>query len=729
MKMMQIQYIALFLVGSFSLAAASNGMRGAAASSQLQHPPPAFPIKAAAGPAAAKKTALPTLDSTTVTWKVKNLNYYDLTKEWKDPFAGGAKKMTDAEMNDAQTKRKKAKSSGKQAPLGPAGLGEGVKHIDKGLGAIGDGFKDLGKDINKDIDEGVKNTDKGIADAAKGKAGKDINKDIDAGLKHTDKSIADAANVKNGASKDGADGLLDGVLPETLADGKMPWPTQLFGEGDTVVDAVQSWRQRHHQMSMLRTKRGRHSLAQQVAQQLSALGPMTVQKALRRTLEGAVKDVLACDPSQGPMPAPAPAPAPGPAKSIIPDGIRPSVLKLSVSRFRAMAPSPASAPSPAPGPSPMSACPQPKVHVALLPGGKMKNKHRNSLLNSEKRVTLTLRLGNIDYDKVNKAVHKEIGRPISTLKAAVEKAVQKAVLEVLPGPFHTSHVSVTLSSGSAVALLQLTTATPVATITITPTGDWTAEKLMAGFREGRFSEMEKFVRLWVIAIYGPLRGALVAGKTLKDITVTAGRLSLVEKRSGGRLLNAPVPQAISVAVTVYDRPGNGMNDLHFAATELKKALLSGELMERIRSAIYAVTGVVPKVSGLRVKAKVIKQWDIVKCENHMTQLVKSFTVHYTRDQVPMALYNECTNFMTKISFSHDYVLDKRDAARCRAATRKFSMKWKGGKNNNPEDFAGMCGNFCEAKYGNDAPQCRMADPAHASKLTPPAWKEVTPPAA
>jgi len=71
MKMMQIQYIALFLVGSFSLAAASKGMRGAAASSQLQHPPPAFPIKAAAGPAAAKKTALPTLDSTTVTWKVK----------------------------------------------------------------------------------------------------------------------------------------------------------------------------------------------------------------------------------------------------------------------------------------------------------------------------------------------------------------------------------------------------------------------------------------------------------------------------------------------------------------------------------------------------------------------------------------------------------------------------------------------------------------------------------
>jgi len=624
--------------------------------------------------------------------------------------------MTDAEMNDAQTKRKKAKSSGKQAPLGPAGLGEGVKHIDKGLGAIGDGFKDLGKDINKDIDEGVKNTDKGIADAAKGKAGKDINKDIDEGLKHTDKSIADAANVKNGASKDGADGFLDGVLPETLADGKMPWPTQLFGEGDTVVDAVQSWRQRHHQMSMLRTKRGRHSLAQQVAQQLSALGPMTVQKALRRTLEGAVKDVLACDPSQGPMPAPAPAPAPGPAKSLIPDGIRPSAVKLSVSRFRAMAPSPASAPSPAPGPSPMSACPQPKVHVALLPGGKMKNKHRNSLLNSKKRVTLTLRLGNIDYDKVN-------GSP--TLKAKLHKAVQKAVSLVLPGPFDTSHVSVTLSSGSVVTLLQLTTATPVATITITPTGDWTAEKLMAGFKEGRFWEMEKIVRDWV----NDSTAMLVAGKILKDITVTASKPKLVEKRSGGRLLNAPVPQAISVAVTVYDRPGNGMNDLHFAATELKKALLSGELMERIRSAIYAVTGVVPKVSGLRVKAKVIKQWDIVKCENHMTQLVKSFTVHYTRDQVPMALYNECTNFMTKISFSHDYVLDKRDAARCRDATRKFSMKWKGGKNNNPEDFAGMCGNFCEAKYGNDAPQCRMANPAHASKLTPPAWKEVTPPAA
>ena len=29
----------------------------------------------------------------------------------------------------------------------------------------------------------------------------------------------------------------------------------------------------------------------------------------------------------------------------------------------------------------------------------------------------------------------------------------------------------------------------------------------------------------------------------------------------------------------------------------------------------------------------------------------------------MALYNECTNFLTKMSFSHDYVLDPQDTVR------------------------------------------------------------------
>jgi len=694
MKMMQIQCLTLFLLGSFSLAAASNGMRGTSARSQLQPLPPAFPIAAAPGPATAPKAKLPTLDSTTVTWKVDNLNYYDLTKEWKDPFAGGAKKMSDSEMNDAQTKQKKAQSSGKQAPLGPAGLGDSVKHIDKGIGAIGEDLKNLGKDMDKDMDESVKHTEKNIEDSpANGKAAKG------------DTASGGASTGKKGASKDGADGLLGDL-------GKMPWPTKLFGEVDTVVDAVKTWRRRHHQMSMLRTKRGRHSLAQHVAQQLSTLGPMTVQKALRTTLEGAIKDVLACDPSQGPMPspapAPAPAPAPGPAKSIIPAGLRHSAVRLSVSKFRPMAPSPASAPSPAPGPSPMSACPQPKVHVALLPGGKMKKKHRGRLLNApgggKKQVSLSHRLANIDYDKVHNNPN---------LEAAVRAAVQKGVVDGLPSGFDTSHVSVTLSSGSVVA-----------SITITPVGDWTAKKLRNKIDQ---DTMKSRVLSNVKAVTS-LKSALVAGKTLNDITASAVGPKVVEIRSRGRLLNAPAvptPQSISVAVTVYDRPGNGMNDLHYAATELKKALLSGELMERIRSAIYAVTGVVPKVSGLRVKAKVIEQWDIIKCETHMTELIKSFTVHYTRRQVPMALYNECTNFMTKISFSHDYVLDKRDAARCRAATRKFASKWKSGKNNNPADFAGMCGNFCEAKYGNDAPQCRMASPAQASEL----WMEITPPMA
>lgn len=182
-----------------------------------------------------------------------------------------------------------------------------------------------------------------------------------------------------------------------------------------------------------------------------------------------------------------------------------------------------------------------------------------------------------------------------------------------------------------------------------------------------------------------------------------------KKMKKRHLLNSPPIHATTIIkVTLFERPGNGINDMPGIKQKLKLAVASGELHKSLAAAIHAVTGVEPILAPIKVTTKMIQQWDIQKCGAHMSMLVKSFTVHYTKRQVPMALYNECTNFMTKFSFSHDYVLDSRDAVRCRKATAKFAKRWKLGDNKDPTEFEPMCQNFCEAKFGDDAPQCQLA---------------------
>lgn len=176
------------------------------------------------------------------------------------------------------------------------------------------------------------------------------------------------------------------------------------------------------------------------------------------------------------------------------------------------------------------------------------------------------------------------------------------------------------------------------------------------------------------------------------------------------LLNSPpIHATVLVKVTLFERPGNGLNDMQGVQNHLKQALDSGELKGKIAAAIYGVTGVKPELADIKVKSRAIRLWDHQQCGSHMSKLMKSFTLDYTKRQVPIALYNECTNFMTKMSFSHDYVLDTRDAARCRKATRKFALRWKLGENIDPKDFEPMCLSFCEAKFGDDAPQCSFED--------------------
>jgi len=199
-------------------------------------------------------------------------------------------------------------------------------------------------------------------------------------------------------------------------------------------------------------------------------------------------------------------------------------------------------------------------------------------------------------------------------------------------------------------------------------------------------------------------------------------LSLLAVSHQTPMLNKPRPSLIStkatvskkhwsviVDVTITDRPKNGASDLKKAMKQLKKALSSGQLKDSLRGAIYEVTGNAPDIRRIESHANPIKQWDVDKCENHLTNMVNTFTMHYTRAQVPMALYNECTNFMPKMSFSRDHILDSVDTVRCRKATRAFQKRWKFGKNADSKDFQSMCVEACEAKFGIDAPRCHVTE--------------------
>lgn len=213
---------------------------------------------------------------------------------------------------------------------------------------------------------------------------------------------------------------------------------------------------------------------------------------------------------------------------------------------------------------------------------------------------------------------------------------------------------------------------------------------------------------------GPAPGPAVDTKAKPKVHVGFSPGKKIKK---DHLINSPPSLALvstagphattKVKVTLYERPGNGFNDMAGVKTKLQIAVASGALKDQLAVAIHQVTGVKPKLSAIKVETTIVKQWDIQKCGSHMSMLVKSFTIHYTKRQVPMALYNECTNFMTKMSFSHDYVLDPRDAARCRKATKKFAQRWKLGDNKDPAAFEPMCQRFCEAKFGDDAPQCQL----------------------
>lgn len=178
------------------------------------------------------------------------------------------------------------------------------------------------------------------------------------------------------------------------------------------------------------------------------------------------------------------------------------------------------------------------------------------------------------------------------------------------------------------------------------------------------------------------------------------------------------PKSTIVEVAVTNIPGNDIDDVANAKPFLKEGIESGLLGLSISQGLEHVLEhhdwhgeptSAGAIGPIKLKVKVIKQWDVQKCKKHVKSLVDQFSVHYTREQVPMALYNECTNFITKLSFSHDHYLDPLDTKKCHESTIKFANRWKYGKNAKEDDFTLMCNNFCEKVHGHNAPKCNISE--------------------
>jgi len=156
-----------------------------------------------------------------------------------------------------------------------------------------------------------------------------------------------------------------------------------------------------------------------------------------------------------------------------------------------------------------------------------------------------------------------------------------------------------------------------------------------------------------------------------------------------------------------DTPSNGLDDVALSKAIIERALKLGFLKKELKAGLAIVSGIWPKLGKVKVETVAVESWDVPTCEGHVKNIVQQFSHHYTREQVPMAMFNECTNFMTRISFSNDHVLDPVDTLVCRKTTATFAKHWNYGEKAKDEDFQLMCVTACEAKFGKKAPRCHV----------------------
>jgi hypothetical protein len=178
-------------------------------------------------------------------------------------------------------------------------------------------------------------------------------------------------------------------------------------------------------------------------------------------------------------------------------------------------------------------------------------------------------------------------------------------------------------------------------------------------------------------------------------------------------------KTIIVEILVTDALGGIEHDLTPLEHMFEEAMYSALFNNQMAAAFQKVTGVAPAMGVYHIKKKHIDLWNVTQCEGHLKSLISRFSRTYTRERVPSALYNECTNFMTKISFSHDYVLDRQDSVVCEKTTARFAKHWDYGKNPALFDFELMCVAACKHKFGKHAPKCQHEEAAGPSPAPSP----------
>jgi len=212
-----------------------------------------------------------------------------------------------------------------------------------------------------------------------------------------------------------------------------------------------------------------------------------------------------------------------------------------------------------------------------------------------------------------------------------------------------------------------------------------------------------------------------------------------------------VGRSTIVKVWLRGAPNTGVFELApWIEGVLKRHEEDGLLEMLLEKRLFDATEIAPKIRGIKdIRLDSKQQWSLNTCEFHMKKIMREFSMAYTRRMVPTAIYNECTNFVSEVSFSHDRIFDAHDRIKCRHATVKLSKEWNFGKGkpttpapeaeeasapapgpaagpgaaspvaagpaplalaSKPDiDLKGFCSDVCEIKYGSDAPTCHVTE--------------------
>jgi len=163
-----------------------------------------------------------------------------------------------------------------------------------------------------------------------------------------------------------------------------------------------------------------------------------------------------------------------------------------------------------------------------------------------------------------------------------------------------------------------------------------------------------------------------------------------------------------IGTSIVNHPPGSEDRLPQVLSILSEASEEGTLATALYIALEDALGVEPELQTINVATSHVALWNATACAGHMRKLVRRFSASYTREQVPYALNQECTNWAARVSFTDDTVINAEDRAKCQAATKRFVRIWDYGKGK--MDYSDFCKELCEMKYEQGAIQCLTVTP-------------------